>query len=51
MTFATAWRALVARGGLGLGDRCLVSGAAGGVAITDAALFVASSDGRCYALA
>jgi len=31
MTFATAWRALVTRGGLGLGDRCLVSGAAGGV--------------------
>jgi NADPH2:quinone reductase len=31
MTFATAWRALVTRGGIGLGDRCLVSGAAGGV--------------------
>ena len=28
-----------------------LSGAAGGVAITDAALFVASSYGRCYALA
>lgn len=31
MTFATAWHGLVERGGLSLGDTCLVSGAAGGV--------------------
>lgn len=31
MTFATAWRALVARGAVSLGDRCLISGASGGV--------------------
>lgn len=31
MTFATAWRALIGRGNTGLGDRCLVSGASGGV--------------------
>lgn len=31
MTFATAWRALVARADLSIGDRCLISGAAGGV--------------------
>lgn len=31
MSFATAWRGLRDRGGLQIGDRCLVSGAAGGV--------------------
>lgn len=31
MPFATAWRGLVARGGLQLGETCLVAGAAGGV--------------------
>lgn len=31
MTFATAWRALVDRGTVSLGDCCLISGAAGGV--------------------
>jgi len=31
MAFATAWRALVSRGELSLGDTCLVHGASGGV--------------------
>ena len=31
MTFATAWRALVVRADMSIGDRCLISGAAGGV--------------------
>lgn len=31
MTFSTAWRGLITRGSLRLGDRCLVSGASGGV--------------------
>lgn len=31
MTFVTAWRALVVRADMSIGDRCLISGAAGGV--------------------